>query len=74
MERGLGPDFVERGARVGVGDVVVVAKGELVGRGGVADEMCGEAVGAELIEDGVGIFGVNLNDGTEFLGEEGCER
>ena len=51
-----------------------LAEGEFVGGGGAADEMCGEACGAELIEDGGGVFGADLDDGAEFFGEECCER
>ena len=51
-----------------VDEIVRVAEGELVGGGGVADELCGEAGGVELIEDGGGVFGADLDDGAELFG------
>ena len=74
MEAGFGPDLVERGAGVGVDEIVRVAEGELVGSGGVTDELCGEAGRAELIEDGGGVFGADLDDGAELFGEESGKR
>ena len=38
-----------------------------------ADEVCGEAGGAELIEDRSGVFRADLDDDAELFGEEGSE-
>ena len=39
----------------------------------VADELCGESRGAEVIKDGGGVFGADLDNGPELFAEEGFE-